>query len=76
MAREQAKQGIIERGAAFFEKLHYGLGAAAIAGALIAPEAIAAPLIVFGAYEIAHGALWNWIKNRSSKKPDLVPAAT
>jgi hypothetical protein len=69
MAQTPEKMGLLERGAAFFEKLHYGLGAAAQAGALIAPAEIAPPLIAFGAYELAHGALWNWLKNRSRQKP-------
>ncbi len=62
------KRGVLERGANFFEKLHYGLGAVALAGSLIAPVEFAAPLIVFGAYEIAHGAIWNYLKNRVAKK--------
>jgi hypothetical protein len=73
MAKEQGGKGFIERGANFFEKLHYGLGAVALAGAVVLPE-FAAPLVLFGAWEIAHGALWNFIKNRSAKKPKLKPA--
>jgi hypothetical protein len=72
MAKETGK-GFIERGAGFFEKLHYGLGVAALAGSVLLPE-FSAPLIVFGAWEIAHGALWTFIKNRASKKPKLAPA--
>lgn len=69
----EKNKGIVERGAGFFEKLHYGLGAVAIAGAFIAPEKIAAPLLVFGAYEIVHGALWTFIKQLGKKKPSQQP---
>lgn len=61
------KRGVLERGANFFEKLHYGLGAAALAGAYVAPE-FAPALIVFGVYELAHGGLINVIKNKFFKK--------
>ncbi len=70
----EQKKGIIERGANFFEKLHYGLGAVAVGAALIAPPELAGPLIIFGVYEFTHGALWNWLKNRSSKSSKLKPA--
>jgi hypothetical protein len=71
MAKEQGGKGFIERGANFFEKLHYAIGAVAIAGAVAFESA---GLAVVGAWEIAHGALWNFIKNRSAKKPKLQPA--
>jgi hypothetical protein len=73
MEKGKEKRGVLERGAAFFEKLHYGLGAAAVGGALLLPE-FSAPLLVFGAWEVAHGALWNWLKNRAAKRPKLAPA--
>ncbi len=75
MSKEQGKKGILEKGAGFFEKLHYGIGAVALAGAAIFP-AEATALAVFGAYELAHGALWNYLKNKVSKKPkpSLTPA--
>lgn len=60
MGTEQNK-GLLER------------GAAALVGAAIFPPEAAA-LAVFGAWEIAHGALWNVIKNRASKKPKLAHA--
>jgi hypothetical protein len=66
----QEKKGFFERGAGFFEKLHYGLGAAALAGALVVPE-FAAPLAVFGAWEVVHGALWTVIKKGVAKKPKI-----
>lgn len=62
------KKGFFERGAGFFEKLHYGLGAAALAGAVVAPE-FAAPLTTIGVFEIAHGGLWTVIKKAGVKKP-------
>jgi hypothetical protein len=55
-----------EGGANFFEKLHYGLGAAALASALIFPPAEAA-LATVGVYEVAHGFVWNFIKNKIKK---------
>ena len=61
------KRGVLERGANFFEKLHYGIGAAALAGAMIVPMA-AEGLVIFSAYEFGHGAVWNWLKNKSKKK--------
>jgi len=73
MSKEQGNKGIIERGASFFEKLHYGLGAIALAGSILVPE-LAAPLVLFGAWEIAHGALWGFVKNRAAKKPQPAPA--
>jgi hypothetical protein len=73
MSKEQGNKGFIERSAGFFEKLHYGLGAIALTGAILAPE-LAAPLILFGAWEVAHGALWGFIKNRSGKKSQPAPA--
>ncbi|HSX18307.1 MAG TPA: hypothetical protein VLE51_03060 [Candidatus Saccharimonadales bacterium] len=73
MAKEQGRKGFFERGAAFFEKLHYSIGTVALVGAAVFPE-FAAPLAVFGAWEIAHGALWGWLKNRSSKKPKMATA--
>lgn len=73
MSKEQSRKGIIERGAGFFEKLHYGIGAAALVGAVIIPPAEAA-LVVFGVYEFAHGALWGYLRNRAGKKPKPSPA--
>ena len=70
MANEQGK-GLIERGAGFFEKLHFAIGAVAIGGALAFESTT---LAVVGAWEIAHGALWNFIKHRAAKKPKLAPA--
>ena len=71
MSKEQGNKGLIERGAGFFEKLHYAIGAVALVGA-VAFESVA--LTVIGAWEIAHGALWGFIKNRSAKKPQPAPA--
>jgi hypothetical protein len=62
---QEANKGIVERGAAFFEKLHYGLGAVALVGAEVLSSG---PLFVFGAWEVAHGALWTWLKNHSKQK--------
>lgn len=62
----------MERGAGFFEKLHYGIGAAALAGAIVLPE-FSAPLVTIGAFEIVHGALWTVIKKGIAKQPK--PAA-
>ena len=69
MSEEQQK-GLIEHGASFFEKLNYGLGAAALVGALIYPPAETI-LIAFAALQFAEGALWNWIKNRAGKKKQV-----
>ncbi|HSW78776.1 MAG TPA: hypothetical protein VLF88_02050 [Candidatus Babeliales bacterium] len=72
MAKEQSK-GLLEKGAGFFEKLHYAIGGVALIGAVALPE-IASPLAVFGAYEIVHGVLWTFIKNGVSKSPKRAPA--
>jgi len=72
VATEQSKGGILERGAGFFEKLHYGLGAVALVGAAVFPE-FSVPLAIIGAWEIVHGGLWTVIKSGVSKKPQ--PAA-
>lgn len=73
MSKEQSGKGILERGTGFFEKLHYGIGAAALVGAAIFP-AEAAGLAVFGVYEFVHGALWGYLKNRAGKKPKPSPS--
>ena len=73
MSKEQQK-GLIERGANFFEKLNYGLGATALIGALIYPPAETI-LVTFAALQFAEGALWSWVKNRSHKK-QKVPKPT
>jgi hypothetical protein len=72
MAKEQAK-GLLESGAGFFERLHYAIGGVALVGAVVLPE-FTGPLAVFGAYEIVHGAVWNWIKNKTAKKPKSATA--
>jgi hypothetical protein len=72
MAKEQEK-GLLERSAGFFERLHYAIGGVALVGAVVLPE-LSAPLALFGAYEIVHGAVWNWIKNKTAKKPKSAPA--
>jgi hypothetical protein len=75
MKQEQINKGRVERGAAFFEKLHYGIGAAALVGAEIASSSA---LLAFGAYEVLHGAFWTlvtkWRQNKSSKSPKLARA--
>ena len=68
--KTEQKKGAVERGANFFEKLNYGLGAAALVGALIYPPAETI-LIAFASLQIAEGALWNWIKNRAGKKKQV-----
>lgn len=68
MNKEQGKKGIFERGAAFYEKLNYGLGAAAIAGSLIAPPEVAPFLVAFGALQFAEGALIRWIRKGGARK--------
>jgi len=70
MAGQEKGRG--ERFAGFWEKLHYGLGAAALAGSVLLPE-VAAPLAVIGFFEIAHGALWTVIKKGVSKKSQIAP---
>ncbi|MDB5161446.1 MAG: hypothetical protein JWO96_826 [Candidatus Saccharibacteria bacterium] len=75
MNKEQGGKGVVERGLNFFEKLHYGLGAAALVGAAIVPE-FSAPLIVFGSYELLHGWVLKLIKERvgsGSKQPAKNP---
>ena len=72
MSEEQQK-GLIEHGASFFEKLNYGLGAAALVGAYIYPPAEAI-LVAFAALQFAEGALWNWAKNRTTKNPETASA--
>lgn len=72
MSKEQQK-GLIERGAGFFEKLNYGLGAIALVGAAIYPSAETI-LVAFAALQFAEGALWNWAKSRAAKKPKTAPS--
>lgn len=71
MAKEQGNKGLIERSAGFFEKFHHVLGAVALVGAVVFESVT---LAVIGAWEIAHGALWGFVKNRSAKKPQAAPA--
>jgi hypothetical protein len=70
MSKEQGRKGLIERGATLLEKLHYAIGAVALVGAAVFESVT---LAVIGAWEIAHGALWGFIKNRSDKKPQPAP---
>ncbi|HVS78724.1 MAG TPA: hypothetical protein VHD84_00325 [Candidatus Saccharimonadales bacterium] len=64
-----------ERSANFFEKLHYGIGAVALAGYAVFQKEI---LATVGVIEIAHGlvinGIKNWFKNRKNKN-SLQPAA-
>jgi hypothetical protein len=71
MAKEQGNKGFIERSAGFLEKFHHVLGAIALVGAAVFESAT---LAVVGVWEIAHGALWGFVKNRSAKKPQPAPA--
>lgn len=73
MGNEKAKGGLLERGANFFEKLHYGIGAVALVGAAVLEAPV---LAVISVYEFAHGALWNYLKGKVTKNPrsPLVPA--
>jgi hypothetical protein len=77
MAAEQGKKGIVERSASALEKIHYGIGIAALAGSVVFPE-FAAPLAVIGAWEIVHGGLWTvvkkWRQNKSTKQPRIAGA--
>lgn len=64
---EKLRSGVIERSANFLKKLHYGLGAVALAGAeVVAPAA--AVLVPFATWEGAHGLFWQWVEKRSAKK--------
>jgi hypothetical protein len=82
---EKTKPPLWERTANFFEKLHYGIGAVALAGfaaesatgiALVRPDI----LLLVAAYEGLHGlainAIKNWFKNRgkSNSSPKLDPS--
>lgn len=63
-----------DRGLEFYEKLQYGIGAIALAGAAIFPE-FSAPLAVYGVIQFAQGALVRIIRNRrNQKKPLPTPA--
>ena len=60
------------------ERLNYALGAIAISGALIFPEA-APVLLSFTALQVVEGVAWKWIKDRHSQKantPSLMIAPT
>jgi hypothetical protein len=69
------KAPLWERGANFFKKLHYAIGAVALVGYAIFQKEI---LAVVGIYELAHGlvieGIKNWIKNRSKNKGLPKPA--
>ena len=65
MARERAKEGILERTAGFMKRLNYALGGVAIAGAVAFESAT---LAAIGVLQFAEGAVWKWLKERRSKK--------
>jgi hypothetical protein len=74
MNQEQAK-GKWERFGGFWEKIHYGIGAAALTGSVAFPEA--APfLATVGVIEVGHGLLWNYFKKIGKKKPAAAHGAT
>jgi hypothetical protein len=51
-----------ERFAGFWERVHYGLGGAALIGSVFLPAEAAAP-VGFGLLVIGYGYLWNRVKN-------------
>ncbi len=59
------KQGLLERGAGFFERLHKAIGVIAVAGAVMLDSPA---LAVIGVYEFAHGYFWKYLKERTSKQ--------
>lgn len=63
----------IDRGLAFYEKLQYGIGAVALAGALVLPE-FSGPLVAYGVFQFAQGALVRWVRNRRNIKAGPQPA--
>jgi hypothetical protein len=71
MDKGQEKKGVLERGAAFFEKLHYAIGAVALGGYLLFESATLGAVAV---WEGLHGLAWGWIRNRTAKKPKPTPA--
>ena len=67
MAKEQGQKGLLERAAGTMERLNYALGAVAVGGALLFPEA-APVLIAFAGLQLVEGMGWKWLKNRRAAK--------
>ena len=67
MAKEQGQKGFLERAAGTMERLNYALGAVAVGGALLFPEA-APVLIAFAGLQLVEGMAWKWLKDRKANK--------
>lgn len=65
MKQEQAKKGLVERGAGFFKRIHYALGAVAL-GAGLAFESSVATIV--GIYELGHGFVLGAIEKWAAKQ--------
>jgi hypothetical protein len=67
MSEHPQREGKAEKASRWLRNAHYA-GAVALGGAALVFPGAAAPLVAFGAWEAAHGAVWEAIRGKTKPK--------